>query len=110
MSARAHAILEAKFYKRELQPTIRKVKAEDKTEISEIDAPPVFKELKSAGPSSSGKFIETDPLICPKCQARCASERVVRPGVQAQNEHSESVVILQAVFADNNIPKSSSVY
>jgi len=43
---RAHAILEAKFYKRELQPTIRKVKAENKTEISEIDAPQVSKKLK----------------------------------------------------------------
>jgi|APPan5920702752_1055751.scaffolds.fasta_scaffold67124_2 hypothetical protein len=46
MSTRAHAILEAKFYKRELQPTIKKVKAEDKTEISGIDAAPVSKELK----------------------------------------------------------------
>jgi len=49
MSTRAHAILEAKFYKRELQPTIKKVKAEDKTEISGIDAAPVSKELKKRG-------------------------------------------------------------
>jgi hypothetical protein len=37
--ARAHGILKANFYKRELQPTIKKVNPEDKTEISEIDAP-----------------------------------------------------------------------
>jgi hypothetical protein len=65
---RAHAILEAKFYKRELQPTIKKVKPEDKTEISGIDAPPVSKELKKRWSYFIRKVIETDQLICPKCQ------------------------------------------
>jgi hypothetical protein len=31
---------------RRIQPTVKEVKPEDKTEISEIDAPPLSKELK----------------------------------------------------------------
>jgi hypothetical protein len=30
--------------------------------------------------------------------------------VLAQNRHSESILTLQAAFADNNIAKSSSLY
>jgi hypothetical protein len=33
--------------------------------ISEIDAQPLSKELKSAGPTSSEKVYETNPLTCP---------------------------------------------
>ena len=43
-------------------------KPEDKTEISEIDAPPVSKELKERWSYFIRKVYETDPLICPKCQ------------------------------------------
>ena len=46
----------------------KKREAEEKTEISEIDALPLYEELKSAGPTSCEKFIKQIPLICPKCQ------------------------------------------
>jgi len=36
--------------------------------ISEIDAPPVSKELKKRWSYFIRKVYETDPLICPKCQ------------------------------------------
>ena len=35
--------------------------------ISEIDAPPVSKELKKRWSYFIRKVYETDPLICPKC-------------------------------------------
>jgi hypothetical protein len=41
---------------------------QDETEISEIDAPPVSKELKKRWSYFIRKVYETDPLICPKCQ------------------------------------------
>jgi len=44
------------------------LKPEDKTEISEIDAPPVSKELKKRWSYFIRKVYETDPLICTKCQ------------------------------------------
>jgi len=43
-------------------------KSKDDTEISEIDAPPVSKELKKPWSYFIRKVYETDPLICPKCQ------------------------------------------
>ena len=46
----------------------KKEKPVDKTEISEIDAPPVSKELKKRWSYFIRKVYETDPLICPKCQ------------------------------------------
>jgi hypothetical protein len=46
----------------------KKDKPEDKTEISEIDAPPVSKELKKRWSYFIRKVYETDPLTCPKCQ------------------------------------------
>ena len=46
----------------------KKEKPEDKTEISEIDAPPVSKELKKRWSYLIRKVYETDPLTCPKCQ------------------------------------------
>ena len=46
----------------------KKEKPEDKTEIGEIDAPPVSKELKKRWSYFIRKVYETDPLICPKCQ------------------------------------------
>jgi hypothetical protein len=51
----------------------KKEKPEDKTEISEIDAPPVSKELKKAGPTSSGKFTKQTRLFVPNARARCGS-------------------------------------
>ena len=36
--------------------------------ISEIDAPPVSKELKKRWSYFIRKVYETDPLTCPKCQ------------------------------------------
>jgi putative transposase len=46
----------------------KKEKPEDKTEISEIDAPPVSKELEKRWSYFIRKVYETDPLTCPKCQ------------------------------------------
>jgi hypothetical protein len=46
----------------------KKEKPEDKTEISEIDAPPVSKDLKKRWSYLIRKVYETDPLTCPKCQ------------------------------------------
>ncbi len=46
----------------------KKEKPEEKTEISEIDAPPLSKELKKRWSYFIRKVYETDPLICPKCQ------------------------------------------
>ena len=43
-------------------------KPEEKTEISEIDAPPLSKELKKRWSYFIRKVYETDPLICPNCQ------------------------------------------
>src|SRR5215475_3860073 len=43
-------------------------KSEEKTEISEIDAPPLSKELKKRWSYFIRKVYETDPLICPNCQ------------------------------------------
>jgi hypothetical protein len=40
----------------------------EKTEISEIDASPLSKELKKRWSYFIRKVYETDPLICPKCQ------------------------------------------
>ena len=40
----------------------------DETEISEIDAPPLSKELKKRWSHFIRKVYETDPLACPKCQ------------------------------------------
>jgi hypothetical protein len=42
----------------------KKEKPEDKTEISEIDAPPLSKELKKRWAYFIRKVYETDPLIC----------------------------------------------
>ena len=46
----------------------KKEKPEEKTEISEINAPPLSKELKKRWSYFIRKVYETDPLICPKCQ------------------------------------------
>ena len=46
----------------------KKEKPKEKTEISEIDAPPLSKELKKRWSYFIRKVYETDPLICPKCQ------------------------------------------
>jgi hypothetical protein len=46
----------------------KKEKPEEKTEISEIDAPPLSKEIKKRWSYLIRKVYETDPLICPKCQ------------------------------------------
>ena len=43
-------------------------KPEKKTEISEIDAPALSKELKKRWSYFIRKVYETDPLICPNCQ------------------------------------------
>jgi hypothetical protein len=45
-----------------------KEKPEEKTEISEIDALPLYEELKKRWSYFIRKVYETDPLICPKCQ------------------------------------------
>ena len=42
----------------------KKREAEDKTEISEIDATPVSKKLKKRWSYFIRKVYETDPLIC----------------------------------------------
>src|SRR5262249_22023122 len=41
---------------------------QDKTAISEVDVPPVSKELKKRWSYFIRKVYETSPLICPKCQ------------------------------------------
>ena len=46
----------------------KKKKPEEETEISEIDAPPLSKELKKRWSYFIRKVYETDPLTCPKCQ------------------------------------------
>jgi hypothetical protein len=46
----------------------KREKPEDKTEISEIDAPPVSKELKKRWSYFIRKVYEIDPLTCPQCQ------------------------------------------
>ena len=46
----------------------KKEKPKEKTEISEIDAPPLSKESKKRWSYFIRKVYETDPLICPKCQ------------------------------------------
>jgi hypothetical protein len=51
----------------------KKEKPEDKTEISEIDAPPVSKELKKRWSYFIRKVYETDRLFVPNARARCAS-------------------------------------
>ena len=43
-------------------------KPKDETEISEIDAAPLSKELKKRWSYFIRKVYETDPLACPKCQ------------------------------------------
>ncbi len=43
-------------------------KPEEKTEISEIDAPPLSRELKKRWSCFIRNVYETDPLICPKRQ------------------------------------------
>ena len=45
-----------------------KEKPEEKTEISEIDALPLYEELKKRWSYFIRKVYETDPLIFPKCQ------------------------------------------
>ena len=46
----------------------KKEKPEEKTEISETNAPPLSKELTKRRSHFIRKVYETDPLICPKCQ------------------------------------------
>ena len=46
----------------------KKEKPKDETEISEIDAAPLSKELKKHWSYFIRKVYETDPLACPKCQ------------------------------------------
>jgi hypothetical protein len=43
-------------------------KPKDETEINEIDAVPLSKELKKRWSYFIRKVYETDPLTCPKCQ------------------------------------------
>jgi len=47
---------------------------QEKTEISEIDAPPISRELKKRWSYFIRKVYETDPLICPKC---CGQMRII---------------------------------
>jgi hypothetical protein len=51
----------------------KKDKPDEKTEIREIDALSLSRELKKRWSYFIRKVYETDPLICPKCQVRCAS-------------------------------------
>jgi len=44
------------------------IRVQDETEISEIEAPPLSKELKKRWSYFIRKVYETDPLTCPKCQ------------------------------------------
>jgi hypothetical protein len=46
----------------------KKRKPQEETEISEINAPPLSKELKKRWSYFIRKVYETDPLCCPKCQ------------------------------------------
>jgi hypothetical protein len=53
-----------------------------KTEISEIDAAPVSKELKKRSSYFIRKVYETDPLICPKYQGEMRIISLIdQPGV-----------------------------
>jgi Transposase, Mutator family/Putative transposase len=46
----------------------KKEKPEEKTDIREIDAPTISRELKKRWFYFIRKVYETDPLVCPKCQ------------------------------------------
>ena len=50
------------------QSASKATKPKDETELSEIDAPPLSKELKKRWSYFIRKVYETDPLACPKCQ------------------------------------------
>ncbi len=63
----AHAV-SANYTRLRGYVVLKRKKPEEKTEISEIDAPPLSKELKKRWSYFIRKVYETDPLICPKCQ------------------------------------------
>ena len=57
-------------------------KPEDETEISEIDAAPLSKELKKRWSYFIRKVYETDLLACPKCQGEmCIISFIDQPDV-----------------------------
>jgi len=55
----------------------KKEKPEEKTEIGEINAPPLSKELKKRWSYFIRKVYETDPLSCPKCQGEMRIMRFI---------------------------------
>jgi hypothetical protein len=60
----------------------KKEKPEEKTETSEIDVPPLSKELKKRWSYFIRKVYVTNPLICPKCQGEMRINSFIdQPGV-----------------------------
>jgi len=62
LSARAFCLLLCR------RSASKAAKPKDETEISEIDAAPLSKELKKRWSYFIRKVYGTDPLACPKCQ------------------------------------------
>jgi len=61
-------VVDTKPREKLLRESLKKEKPKDETEISEIDAAPLSKELKKRWSHFIRKVYETDPLTCPKCQ------------------------------------------
>ena len=71
-------------------------KPKDETEISEIDAAPLSKELKKRCAYFIRKVYETDPLACPKCQGEM---RIISLCVHADRSASlTSLMSLEKFF------------